>query len=348
MMKRIVLVFLVFVSVLLSAGLARAGQATVRDKYRVVQVDRLEVAEGVNFPAEYLPVLQEDIVRQLQKSKTFDEVLRPGESPANPSAAVLRLNGTITSFTPGSRGKRYIGLGMGQTKIFARLTYSDRATSQALIVEQIQGVLMGGFMGGKSSNVTREFAKTVATNSKVVLGKQLPAPGEPVAGLPAASVPSGNAERQVITLSSKDFEGSEKKLNDEAAKGFRLVEFTVTGKDSANLTLEKTEAAAQPSEYRIVHARLAGSLQKNLNKAAADGFRLTPHTLGQFGSTIAVITEKRASSGTSVCQYRVHVTVRVSSLQHDIQKGQAEGYKLADTWEYSSSGHLAILEKSGD
>ncbi|HUZ45403.1 MAG TPA: DUF4410 domain-containing protein [Terriglobia bacterium] len=348
MMKRIVLVFFVVVSVLLAAGPVRAAQATVRDKYRVVQVDRFEVAEGVNFPAEYLLVLQEDIVRQLQKSKTFDEVLRPGESPANPSAAVLRLSGTITGFTSGSRGKRYIGLGMGQTKIFARLAYSDRATSQALIVEQVQGVLMGGFMGGKSSNVTREFAKTVATNSKVVLGKQLPAPGEAVAAPPALNVPAGNAERQVIAFSSKDFEGSEKKLNDEAAKGFRLVGFALTGKDSASLTLEKTEAAAQPSEYRIVHARLAGSLQKKLNTAAAEGFRLTPHTLGQFGATLAVITQKVGSGGTSACQYRVHVTMRVSSLQHDIEKDQAEGYKLADTWEYSTSGHLAILEKSSD
>jgi Domain of unknown function (DUF4410) len=345
MRKRILLTVLVAAGVLALAKTARAAEATVRDKYRVVQVYRFEVAEDVPFPTSYLLALQEEIVQQLQKSKSFDEVLNPGEAPHDPSAPVLRLGGTITSYKPGSRGKRYIGFGMGQATIFARLTYSDQATGHPVIVEVIQGVLQGGFMGGKSSSVTREFARTVATNCKVVLGKRLPEPGETVEA-PAANAPSAKAARQVIGLSSKDFEGSEKKLNEEAAKGFRVAGFAVTGKDSAELTLEKTAATAQPSEYRIIHARLAGSLQKNLNSAAAEGFRLTPHTLGEFGATIAVIAEKVAPGGASVCQYRVHVTTRVSSLQHNIEKDQAEGYKLADTWEYPRFGHFAILEKT--
>ncbi len=348
MMKRVWVGSFVVVSILLVAWAARADQQTVREKYRVVQVDRFEVAEGVSFPAEYLPALQEDIIRRLQKSKTFDEVLRPGESPAKASAAVLRLSGTITGFKPGSRAKRYIGFGMGKTEIFARLTYSDCATGQTLIVEQVHGVLTGGFAGGKSSNVTREFAKTVARNSKVVLGKRLPAPGEAVAAPPAANVPAGNRERQALAFSSKDFEGTEKNLNEQAARGFRLVAFTLTGKDSATLTLEKTEAGGQAAEYRIIHALRAGTLQKNLNNAASEGFRLTPHTLGPFGSTTAVIAEKTSPGGPSGYQYRVHLTIRISSLQNDIKKDQAEGYRLADTWESTPARYLAILEKSGE
>lgn len=348
MTKRVLVGSFVVVSILLVARAARADQTTVRDKYRVVQVDKFEVTEGVNFPAEYLPALQEDVIRRLRKSKTFDEALRPGENPANASAAVLRLSGIITSFKAGSRAKRYIGFGMGKTEIFARLTYSDRATGRVLIVEQVQGVLAGGFAGGKSSNVTREFAKTVARNSKVVLGKRLPAPGEAAAPPPAANVPAGNRERQELAFSSKDFKGTEKNLNEQAARGFRLVAFTLTGKDSATLTLEKTEASGQPAQYRILHARSAGTLQKNLNKAATEGFRLTPHTLGQFGSTTAVITEKTGPGGPSGCQYRVHLTMRISSLQNDIKKDQAEGYRLMDTWEFAQARHLAILEKSGE
>jgi hypothetical protein len=345
MRKRIFLTLLVAAGIVALARPARAVEETIRDKYRVVQVDRFEVSEGVQFPAEYLLTLQEDIIQQLQKSKSFGEVLHPGESPKSPSAPVLRLSGTITRFEPGSRGKRYLGMGTGYTKIIARVTYSDQATAQPLIVEQVQGVLMSGLIGGKSKNVTREFGRTVANSTKVFLEKRLPAPGEAAATVPAAGAPSEGTERHVITMTSKDFEGSEKQLNEEAAKGFRLAEFVVTGKATANLTMEKIAAIERPPEYRIVRGRMAGTLEKNLNQAAAEGFCLSPRTLGTFGTTTSLIVEKTAQGKTPLRQYRVHVTMRVSSLQHDIQKDQAEGYKLAATWEYPSSGHLAILEK---
>jgi hypothetical protein len=345
MWKRIFLTLLVVAGILVLARTARATDQTIRSKYRVVQVDRFEVAEGVQFPTEYILTLQEDVIQELRKSKSFGEVLHPGENPIDSSAPVLRLGGTITHFEAGSRGKRYIGLGMGKAKIFARLTFTDRATGQTMVVQQIEGVLMGGFMGGNSKNVTREFARTVARNAKILLEKRLPAPGETPAAEASTAMQSEKAERHVITISSKDFEGSEKKLNEDAAQGFRLVEFAVNGKNTAGLTMEKIPVLTRPPEYRIVHARLIGTLEKNLNAAAAEGFCLSPHTLGVFGGWTVVIVEKAARGATSPRQYRIHTTMRISSLQHDIQKDQAEGYKLATTWEYPAYGHLAIMEK---
>lgn len=346
MRKRIFLSLLVVAGILALARTARAAEQTIRDKYRVVEVDQFEVAEGVQLPADYLPALQEDVVKRLQKSKTFTEVLQPGESPTNPSEPVLRLNGTITHFEPGSRGKRYIGFGLGQTRITARLTFSDRATAQPLIVEQIQGALTGGFAGGKSKNVTHNFAKTLAITCKVVLGKRLPAPGEAVTTETASAATSEGAERHVVKLSSKDFKGSEKELNEHAAMGFRLVEYAVTAKDTARLTMEKLPAIERPPEYRVLHAWRVGSIEKGLNKAAAEGFHLTPQTAGTFGPSMSVIVERTAQVKEPLRQYRVRITKRVSSLQNKIEKDQAEGYKLVDTWEHPKQGHLAILEKA--
>jgi hypothetical protein len=346
MMKRIFLTLLVVTGILVLARTARAADQTIRDKYRVVQVDRFEVSEGVQFPADYILTLQEDVIQELRKSKSFGEVLHPGENPTDPSAPVLRLGGTITHFDPGSRKKRYIGYGLGQAKILARLTFSDRATGQTVVVQQIEGALISGFMGGNSKNVTREFGKTVARNAKILLEKRLPAPGETPVPETAAAIRSEKAERHVITITSKDFEGSTKKLNEEAAQGFRLAEFVVAGKNTAELTMEKIPVLTRPPEYRIIHARRIGTLEKNLNTAAAEGFCLSPHTLGVFGGWTVVIAEKAAQGGTSPRQYRIHSTMRISALQHDIQKDQAEGYKLATTWEYPAYGHMAILEKT--
>ena len=346
MMKRTFLALVVTAGVLALAQPTRAVEGTLRDKYRAVQVDRFDISEGVQFPVDYLLTLQEAIITQLQKLRSFGEVLRPGEDPADPSAAVLRLTGTITRFEPGSRAKRYIGIGMGRTRIYARLAFLDRTAGKILIAEQVRSEYAGGFMGGESLNVTRDFAQKVASSTKLVLEKRLPAPGEAAATLPSTSAKSEKVDRHVVTLSSKDFEGTEKKLNEEAANGFCLADFAVMSSKTADLTMEKVEGVTQPHEYRIVHTRLPGNLKKNLNKAATEGFRLRSHTLGQFGGVTAVIMEKATQNASSRCQYQVYLTMRISSMQSHIQKDQTEGYVLAETLEAAGGMHIAILEKT--
>jgi len=54
----------------------------------------------------------------IEKSKEFQELLRPGQNPVTADSPVLRLTGTISSFNPGSRKKRYVvGHGAGAAEI---------------------------------------------------------------------------------------------------------------------------------------------------------------------------------------------------------------------------------------
>src|ERR1700730_19323751 len=80
------------------AARAPAGQGEIKDKYHVVQVDQFEVKQGVDLPPEYLRRVQEEISKQLVDTKLFEEVLLPGNHPAQAEAPVLRLSGTIHNY----------------------------------------------------------------------------------------------------------------------------------------------------------------------------------------------------------------------------------------------------------
>lgn len=329
---------------------ARAVGDALKDKYHAVQVDRFDIQPGVKFPVDYLVTLQEEILKQLQNSKEFQDVLRPGENPARSDAQVLRLSGTINHFKPGSRAKRYVvGFGAGSTEIYAHVAFLDRSTGETVMTEEVKAAMAGGFIGGESLNVTRGFAKQVVNTTKLVLLKRLPAagtPSPPSAGgtLSAAAGAPPTLDRHVVTVSSSDFPGAQQKLDVESAAGYRVTGLALTGKKKADVTLEKSATPPDVYHYLLFHGG-KGSLQKDLNKAADDGFRLCPHTLAQVGGHLALIVEKPPVVPKTRYQYRVHITVRVSSAERDTEKDQSQGYTLAEETDLLYAGHVVVLEK---
>jgi len=334
----------------------------VKDKYSVIQVEAFAIQKGVDFPPELLSPLQDEVAKQLRESKEFPEVLTAGGVPANVDSPVLRLTGTLTHFKPGSRAKRYIvGYGAGSTEIFAQLTFIDRTTGQTVLTENVRAVLAGGFAGGASSAVTKQFARQVVDTTKLIGERSLPQPAQPA---PAPSAPTANPERpagteansipaaavsaplmgrHTVTISSDHFDEAEKKLSDEGAAGYHVVAFALTSNRTADVTLEKSAGDAPAYEYVLLHGYSPGRLEKRLNQKAAEGFRLFPQSFAQFRNGTALIAGRSAPSSSSRYQYKLHQTVRISSAQKDIEQDQAQGYVLAAT--SNQNLHLVLLEK---
>jgi hypothetical protein len=171
------------------AAAAPAGQGEIKDKYQVVQVDQFDVKKDVQFPPEYLKMVQEEISKQLVDAKLFEEVLQPGQHPARADAPVIRLSGTIHNYKPGSRKKRYLGgYGLGAAEIDAQVAFLDGARGDRLVVEELRTVLLGGLFGGAEDKATQELARQVVTQAKLMLARRLPVPTE------AGSVTTGGAE----------------------------------------------------------------------------------------------------------------------------------------------------------
>ena len=155
------------IAALTLAALAFAGEKKHKNKYQNIEVVRFDIKEGVNFPADYLHTMTEELVSQLQQTGKFGQVLREGETPDKADAPTVRLVGTVTEFQPGSRAKRYlVGFGSGKTKIVAHVKFLDKATGEVLFEDDVDGKVWQGNVGGESIGATRGLAKEVAKVSK--------------------------------------------------------------------------------------------------------------------------------------------------------------------------------------
>jgi len=320
-----------------------AAQGQIKDQYHVVQVEHFEVRPGVEFPAEYLRNLQQEISRQLLSSKVFENALEIGQQPLSVAAPVVRLSGMIHSYKEGSRAKRYlVGYGAGASEVDARVVFADAATGQQLAAGEVRAVLAAGLFGGKEEKVTQELAKQIVTQAKLMTRRRVPAAAS-ASGNSGAEANGASAEQHTLVLDAKHWEDAEQKLDQEAAAGFQVVSFSLTGLRSAELELEKTAAPPDVYQYRWVRVRMANHLQKDVNKATADGFHASMHTLAWLGPYLSVLMEKSPIQSAKY-EYLIAEPLRISSAQKDTETHESQGYTLLD--EADAGGfHVLLFEK---
>jgi hypothetical protein len=322
---------------------------TVKETFNAIQVIPFDIQKDVTFPPEYLAALQTEISKQLVSAKVFAEVVPVGQTPTVPSPHLLRLTGLITNYNPGSRAKRYFGGGAaGATEIDSKVTFVDAATGQPLMSQDLRAVLAGGFFGGKSEDSVKDYARQVVNKAKLMLNMRVPAPGEApptIVGETAVPGLSSVPAHHTVIITEKDWTGSQKKLDHESADGYRLTGLTITGTSTAEGALLRTDATADAFQYKLLHTMLSTNLQKDINKLAAEGFRVSPGTLIVLKSYPTVIVEKSSPPFKVRYEYLIKETVRVSSGEKDVEKVQAQGYSLIGETEHGTA-HLLLFEKT--
>ena len=313
----------------------------IRDKYQSIRVEKFEVKQGVEFPAEYLDKAQEEMFKQLGDTKIVKEILRAGQD-TEAATPFISLSGMINSYTPGSQSKRYVGFGLGAAEIDAQIFLSDGKTKQRLQSERLRVLLAGGVFGGSENKIANELARKVVLQTRYILNSKIPPTGSSAAILEGAR-PTAR-DRHTLTMNAKEWEEGQKKLEQEAAAGYRVVDFTMTGKSTANLELEKVADPSEVFQYRWVHIRMYTHLQKELNKGTADGFHVYPQTLISLLPYLTVLMEK--PPGPSFVRYHYLVTepLTVSNVQKDAEKHQREGYELLDETDFAA--HILLFEKT--
>lgn len=143
-----------------------AAAAVHNSKYEAIQVMRFTVEPGSDLPQDYFATMMEELVTQLNRTHRFQQVLRDGETPAEP-AQTIQLQGTVTRFNKGNRAVRYmVGFGAGKTKIVAHVKFIDSATGAVQLEKDVDGKVWIGFMGGESMGATKGLAKDVAKVAK--------------------------------------------------------------------------------------------------------------------------------------------------------------------------------------
>lgn len=95
--------------------------------------------------------------------------------------------------------------------------------------------------------------------------------------------------------------------------------------------------AAGEREYRIVTTAKTSSLEKEIQQAAADGFRAI-----QSGS-MRVLMEREPGSTTAPLDYRVIAMTRVNTAERELQAAGAEGFRIALVPECKGSEGMFVL-----
>ena len=332
-MKRINVFFSLAIAVILltfatysAAQAATKDEGALKDKYHVIQVEDFGIQPGVDLPPTYLAGLPQQAVHQLKDSKKFTKVLAAGEKALPEDAPVMRLTGTVTGYDAGSRGKRYVGFGMGAARVFVTLKYLDQTTDQIVYEDKVIGTLAGGIFGGNENKIVDELAKSVTATTKLVLLRRIGDPNN-VVEQTAATGTSDPADRQIIEMKG-DLKIVENKLNELAAQGFRIADLRVTGTKSADVTMGKTATPPETYRYMVVHALLVGNVQKNMNNAAAQGYRLVRHTVAMLGG-LTLIMEKPPADAARY-EYRVSTSMRGSNAEKHLVADQQKGFVLVD------------------
>lgn len=329
------------------APFVKAPPQTVKQVFNALEVDLFENQKDSNFPADYLQPLQKQIVKQLADAKAFPEIVAAGETPKTTGARTLKLSGLITNYNPGNRAQRYFGMGgAGAAEIDSKVAFVDAASGKTLMWQDLRGLLAGGFFGGKSEDALKDFARQVVNKVKLMQNMRMPAPDEMPDPITADPIEGSSAPAQEkIPITSKDWPGSEQKINQKAGDGYRLVSLTITGMETAEALMVRKNAIADAFQYRLLHTMLAGNLGKDINKLAKEGYRVSPHTLVVMKTYPTVIVEKATPRFKMNYEYVLKETMLVSSGQKDVEEVQKQGYALIGETEHGTA-HILLFEKA--
>ena len=140
--------------------------ATAKKIYQNIEIEKFTIRDKVDFPADKIDELTNNVVSALRKSKRFNQVSLAGENNSvNAESAVtptLRISGEIVKYVKGNRTARYmIGMGVGKTKILADIKFIDVQTGEVILTQAVDGDVSIGFFGGSSDVAKSEIADEI-------------------------------------------------------------------------------------------------------------------------------------------------------------------------------------------
>ena len=173
------------------------------------------------------------------------------------------------------------------------------------------------------------------------------------------SVPGGAAWAQVevepdqsyLLLSTTRTSTMQTELDEAAARGFRIVTGSPTSSEITILLARVTEPP-DTYQYRLLAASRVSTLQREIDEAAAQGFRLLPGTLmlksasGFFGGSEIVAVLEREPGVNHDYEYTLLATSFTSTLQRELTEATEAGFVVAAL----SGGrddieHIVVMER---
>ena len=159
-------------------------------------------------------------------------------------------------------------------------------------------------------------------------------------------------EQRYLLLATRKTSTMEKELAEIAAQGFRVLMGSPTASTEMAVFMERVATPPNTYKYKLLATTRTGTMQNELNEAAAEGYRLLPRTMiskkeafakpFSSGVEIVVLLEKEPNS-TKRYDYRLLATSLTGTLQREVSEAIRAGYVIAGM--VSRGEHMVIMEK---
>lgn len=158
-------------------------------------------------------------------------------------------------------------------------------------------------------------------------------------------------EQRYLLLATKKTSTMQKELDDVAEQGFRVLTGSPTSGAEMAIFLERVATPPNTYKYKLLATTRTGTMNKELNEAAREGYRLLPRTmiskkdvsfLKGGDEEVVVLLEKEPNSEKRY-DYKLLATTLTGTLQREVEEAIRDGYTLAGM--VSRGEHMVIMEK---
>ena len=164
--------------------------------------------------------------------------------------------------------------------------------------------------------------------------------------LMSAGPPGADLTLRYLLLATQRTKTMQPELKQAAEAGYRIITGSPTSGSEMPLILEKIATPPDVYQYELLATSKTSTMQKELDEAAARGFRLLPSTMisksQTFGGVeIVVVLEKEPRSEENY-KYLLLATTKTSTLQKEMSEAISQGWKVVGM--VSRGEHIVILE----
>lgn len=157
-------------------------------------------------------------------------------------------------------------------------------------------------------------------------------------------------ESKYLLLATVKTSTMQKELDEASGQGFRIISSASScGQSEMVLFLERVTKAPDTYKYKLLATTRTSTMEKELNQAARDGYRLLPRTItakeGFLTNEIVSVLEL-APNSTKRYEYRLLATSRTSTLQKEVSQAEGDGFVLVGL--VGRGENMVIMEKEAD
>lgn len=159
-----------------------------------------------------------------------------------------------------------------------------------------------------------------------------------------------NDNPQYKLLATRRTGTMQKEIDEVSAKGYRILVGSPTSGSEMAVFLSHEGSPEKPYKYKLLATTRTGTMNKELNEAAGEGFRLIPSTMiakaGMLMGVEIVMLLERPPVVTKQYEYKLLATTLTSTLQKEVTEAQEAGFRIVGM--VSRGEHMVVMERETD